>query len=261
MDSWWWSSWWVIIAASNCHDFMMKGMVWTLKVMVWWHFVHDIEHKVKSSCSLILVMFGLVLLQLTLCIPSTKCDSGVFVLVVMFGLVLLQLTLCIPSTKCDSGVFVLIVVMFGLASLQLTQWISSTKCVWWSNFSSWWYWFSLMTLSKIQQFLEFLKRKTGIFLTASSGFNVQEDHLWHLPPTWQKPCIISESWNFLGCPYGAGEFAMSWVLLAMNGPSHQVFTICATLGCFCSGWTWWSSCAVTNVKKKWRKKSKNWMVS
>jgi hypothetical protein len=157
--------------------------------------------------------------------------------------------------------FVLIVVMFGLASLQLTQWISSTKCVWWSNFSSWWYWFSLMTLSKIQQFLEFLKRKTGIFLTASSGFNVQEDHLWHLPPTWQKPCIISESWNFLGCPYGAGEFAMSWVLLAMNGPSHQVFTICATLGCFCSGWTWWSSCAVTNVKKKWRKKSKNWMVS
>lgn len=234
MDSWWWSSWWVIIAASNCHDFMMKGMVWTLKVMVWWHFVHDIEHKVKSSCSLILVMFGLVLLQLTLCIPSTKCDSGVFVL---------------------------IVVMFGLASLQLTQWISSTKCVWWSNFSSWWYWFSLMTLSKIQQFLEFLKRKTGIFLTASSGFNVQEDHLWHLPPTWQKPCIISESWNFLGCPYGAGEFAMSWVLLAMNGPSHQVFTICATLGCFCSGWTWWSSCAVTNVKKKWRKKSKNWMVS
>jgi hypothetical protein len=35
--------------------------------------------------------------------------------------------------------------------------------------------FSLMTLSKIQQFLEFLKRKTG--LTASSGFNVQEDHL------------------------------------------------------------------------------------
>lgn len=128
MDSWWWSSWWVIIAASNCHDFMMKGMVWTLKVMVWWHFVHDSEHKVKSSCSLILVMFGLVL-------------------------------------------------------LQLTQWVSSTKCVWWSKKISWWYWFSLMTLSKIQQFLESLKRKTG--LTALSGFNVQEDHLWHLPPRWQ----------------------------------------------------------------------------
>jgi hypothetical protein len=127
--------------------------------------------------------------------------------------------------------------MFGLALLHLTQWVSSTKCVWWSNFFSWWYRLSLMTLSKIQQFLEFLKRKTG--LTASSGFNVREDHLWHLPLRWQKPCIISESWNFLGCPYGAGEFAISWVLLAINGLSHQVFTICATLGCFCSGWTWW----------------------
>ncbi len=203
MDSWWWSSWWVIIAASNCNDFMMKGMVWTLKVMVWWHFVHDIEHKVKSSCSLILVMFGLVL-------------------------------------------------------LQLTQWVSSTKCVWWSKIFSWWYRFSLMTLSKIQQFLEFLKRKTG--LTALSGFNVQEDHLWHLPPRWQT---LHNFWElkFSRMSIWCRRITMSWVLLAMNGLSHQVFTICATLGCFCSGWTWWSSCAVTNVKKKWRKKSKNWMVS
>ncbi len=71
--------------------------------------MHDIEHKVKSLCSLIFVMFGLVSLQLTLWIPSTKCDSGVFVL---------------------------FVVMFGLALLQLTQWVSSTKYLWWSNFFS-----------------------------------------------------------------------------------------------------------------------------